>query len=73
MKFSKYIEGRDQQLQQVQRVLNVLMYQHGLDPKTVAATPSEELVNMLGAEIPADWDAHRFVAAVRSYAREGAI
>lgn len=69
MKFSQFIEGRDEQLKEIHRGLNLLMYQHGLDPKTVAMTPSNELIAMLGAEIPAGWDAHRFIAAIRSNAR----
>jgi hypothetical protein len=69
MKFSDFIEGRDEQLKQINRGLNLLVYQHGLDPKTVATTPSNELIAMLGTEIPPDWDAHRYVAAIRSNAR----
>lgn len=69
MKFSKFIEGRDDQLKEINRGLNLLVYQHGLEPKTVALTPSNELIAMLGAEIPAGWDAHRYVAAIRSNAR----
>lgn len=69
MKFSEFIEGRDDQLKEIHRGLNLLMYQHGLDPKTVALTPSNELIQMLGTEIPAGWDAHRYAAAIRSNAR----
>lgn len=75
MSFNKFIEGRDDQLKEIQRGLNLLMYQHGLDPKMVAITPSDELVAKLGAEIPQGWDAHRYVAAIRTNARnmEGTI
>lgn len=69
MKFSKFIESRDDQLKEISRGLNLLVYQHGLDPKTVALTPSNELIAMLGAEIPVGWNAHRYVGAIRSHAR----
>jgi hypothetical protein len=75
MSFSKFIEGRDDQMKEIHRGLNLLMYQHGMEPKTVALTPSNELIAMLGAEIPQGWDAHRYVAAIRTNARnmEGTI
>lgn len=69
MSFSKFIEGRDDQMKEIHRGLNLLMYQHGMEPKTVALTPSNELIAMLGAEIPSGWDAHRYIAAIRSNAR----
>lgn len=69
MSFNKFIEGRDDQMKEIQRGLNLLMYQHGLDPKIVAITPSDELVAKLGTEIPQGWDAHRYVAAIRTNAR----
>lgn len=69
MRFGEFIESRDDQLKEIQRGLNLLMYQHGLDPKMVAITPSDELVAKLGAEIPQGWNAHRYVAAIRTNAR----
>jgi hypothetical protein len=70
--FSMYVEGREEQMQLIQRALNGLCYQKGLDPASICSTESKTLIEELKAMglVPIGWSDIRFAAAVKQMAQE---
>lgn len=66
----QFVENREDQIKDINRGLNVLMYQHGLDLETIMSKSPEELIGFLKKEIPPGWYDRRYIAALKSVARD---